>query len=51
MAKEELIKTGGVYYIDEEGRLCYAESFIDANGVSSVKVTIVENTVVEVVGE
>ena len=28
-----------------------AESFIDVNGVSSVKVTIVENTVVEVVGE
>lgn len=51
MAKEELIKNGEVYYIDEEGRLCYAESFVDSNGVSSCKVTIVENVVVEVVGE
>lgn len=56
MAKEELIKTGEVYYIDEEGRLCYAESFIDSNGVSSNKTTIVEYAIVEevpveVVGE
>lgn len=51
MTKEELIKIGEVYYIDEEGRLCIAESFIDSNGVSSGKTTIVENVVVEVVGE
>lgn len=42
MAKEELIKTGEVYYIDEEGRLCYAESFIDSNGEATTKYTIVE---------
>ena len=42
MAKEELIKTGEVYYIDEEGRLCYAESFIDSNGEVTTKHTIVE---------
>lgn len=42
MAKEELIKTGEIYYIDEEGRLCYAESFIDANGEVTTKYTIVE---------
>lgn len=38
----ELIKNGEVYYIDEEGRLCYAESFIDANGEVTTKHTIVE---------
>ena len=38
----ELIKNGEVYYIDEEGRLCYAESFIDANGEVTTKCTIVE---------
>ena len=38
----ELIKTGEVYYIDEEGRLCYAESFIDANGEATTKCTIIE---------
>ena len=42
MAKEELIKNGEVYYIDEEGRLCCAESFIDANGEVTTKCTIVE---------
>lgn len=38
----ELIKNGEVYYIDEEGRLCYAESFIDENGEVTTKYTIVE---------
>ena len=38
----ELIKNGEVYYIDEKGRLCYAESFIDANGEIITKYTIVE---------
>ena len=38
----ELTKNGQVYYIDEEGRLCYAESFIDANGEVNTKYTIVE---------
>ena len=39
----ELTKNGEVYYIDEEGRLCYAESFIDANGEEvTTKYTIVE---------
>ena len=42
MANEELTKNGEVYYIDEEGRLCYAESFIDANGEVTTKYTIVE---------
>ena len=51
MAKEELIKTGEVSTIDEQGNLCLVESFVDSNGVSSCKVTIVENAVVEVVGE
>ncbi len=38
----ELTKNGQVYYMDEEGRLCYAESFIDANGEVTTKYTIVE---------
>lgn len=38
----ELTKNGQVYYIDEEGRLCYAESFVDANGEITTKYTIVE---------
>lgn len=38
----ELTKSGEVYYIDEEGRLCHAESFIDANGEVTTKYTIVE---------
>lgn len=38
----ELTKNGQVYYIDEEGRLCYAESFIYANGEVTTKYTIVE---------
>ena len=38
----ELTKNGQVYYIDEEGRLCSAESFIDANGEVTTKYTIVE---------
>lgn len=38
----ELTKNGEVYYIDEEGRLCYAESLIDANGEVTTKYTIVE---------
>lgn len=38
----ELTKNGQVYYIDEEGRLCYAESFIDADGEVTTKYTIVE---------
>ena len=52
MAKEELIKTGEVFTRDEQGKDCLVESFVDSNGVSSGKVTIVENAVaVEVVGE
>ena len=51
MTKEELIKTGEIFIRDEQGNLCLVESFIDSNGVSSCKVTIVENAVVEVVGE
>lgn len=51
MAKEELIKTGEVFTRDEQGKDCLVESFVDSNGVSSCKVTIVENAVVEVVGE
>ena len=38
----ELTKNGQVYYIDEEGRLCYAESFIDADGEVTIKYTMVE---------
>ena len=56
MAKEELIKTGEVFTRDEQGNLCLVESFIDSNGVSSCKTTIVEYVIVEevpveVVGE
>jgi len=56
MAKEELIKTGEVFTRDEQGNLCLVESFIDSNGVSSGKTTIVEYAIVEevpveVVGE
>ena len=42
MTKEELTKTGEVFTRDEQGRLCYAESFIDANGEVTTKYTIVE---------
>ena len=56
MAKEELIKTGEVFIKDEQGNLCLVESFIDSNGVSTNKTTIVEYAIVEevpveVVGE
>ena len=56
MAKEELIKTGEVFTRDEQGNLCIAESFVDSNGVSSSKTTIIEYAIVEevpveVVGE
>lgn len=56
MNKEELIKTGEVFTIDEQGNLCLVESFVDSNGVSSCKTTIVEYAIVEevpveVVGE
>ena len=51
MAKEDLIKTGEVFTRDEQGNLCLVESFMDSNGVSSGKITIVENAIVEVEGE
>lgn len=51
MAKEDLIKTGEVFTRDEQGNLCLVESFMDSNGVSSGKITIVENAVVEIGGE
>ena len=56
MTKEELIETGEVFTRDEQGKDCLVESFIDSNGVSSGKTTIVEYAIVEevpveVVGE
>ena len=51
MAKEDLIKTGEVFTRDEQGNLCLVESFMDSNGVSLGKITIVENAIVEVEGE
>lgn len=42
MAKAELIKTGECIYRDEEGILCLAESFVDADGEVTTKITIIE---------
>ena len=42
MAKVELIKTGECIYRDEEGILCLAESFVDADGEVTTEVTIIE---------
>ena len=42
MAKVELIKTGECIYRDEEGILCLAESFVDADGEVTTKITIIE---------
>ena len=42
MAEVELIKTGECIYRDEEGNLCLAESFLDADGGVTTEVTIIE---------
>ena len=36
-----------VYYIDDEGNLCSAQSFIDDEGRTDTKKTVVEESVAE----
>ena len=45
--KEELTKTGECKYRDEEGNLCLAESFVDAMGEVTTKITILEEALKE----
>ena len=42
MEEVELLKTGECIYRDEEGILCLAESFVDADGEATTEVTIIE---------
>jgi hypothetical protein len=37
-----MIKTGECYFVDEEGVLCLAESFMDDKGNVETKVSVVE---------
>lgn len=37
-----MTKTGEVFFLDDEGRLCLAESFVDEHGNVSTETRVIE---------